>query len=103
MLLSDETSDDGELRIYFTRASTVISYFTEDDEGGVRTHVAPGEFAGLAGASPRQGMNPRPLRAFDGGALMPRLGTASDGRLRNHAHDRFETTRMTALQVSTSD
>ena len=45
MLLSEETSDDGELRVYFTRASTVISYFTDDEDGGVKTHVAPGEFA----------------------------------------------------------
>ena len=45
MLLSDETNDDGERRIYFTQAASVVSFFTDDGDGGVRTHVAPGEFA----------------------------------------------------------
>ena len=45
MLLSDETSDDGQRRIYFTRVGSVVSYFTDDDSGGVAVHVEPGEFA----------------------------------------------------------
>jgi len=45
MLLSDETSDDGERRIYFTQAASVVSYFTEDDAGGVKATVHPAEFA----------------------------------------------------------
>jgi hypothetical protein len=38
-------SEDGEKRAYFTRVNSVISYFTEDDDGGVAVHVMPGEFA----------------------------------------------------------
>jgi len=45
MLLSDETNDDGERRIYFTQAASVTSFFTDDGEGGVRAHVFAGEFA----------------------------------------------------------
>jgi len=44
MLLTDETVD-GERRVYFTRAGSVISYFTEDDGGGVAVTVQHGEFA----------------------------------------------------------
>jgi hypothetical protein len=45
MILSDETSEDGERRIYFTQAASVVSYFTEDEGGGVQAHVHPAEFA----------------------------------------------------------
>lgn len=45
MLLSDEISECGERRIYFTQVASVVSYFTEEDGGGVATHVYPGEFA----------------------------------------------------------
>lgn len=36
---------DGERRIYFTQAASVVSFFTDDGEGGVRPHVSAGEFA----------------------------------------------------------
>jgi hypothetical protein len=45
MILSEETSDDGQPRIYFTQMASVVSYFTDHPDGGVETHVAPGEFA----------------------------------------------------------
>lgn len=45
MLLSDETNEDGERRIYFTQAASVVSFFTEDDGGGVQAHVHAAEFA----------------------------------------------------------
>jgi len=45
MILSDETSEEGERRIYFTQAASVMSYFTEDEDGGVKVTVHPGEFA----------------------------------------------------------
>jgi hypothetical protein len=44
MLLTEDTSDDGELRIHFTRSS-VVSYFTDDDDGGVKAHASPSDFA----------------------------------------------------------
>lgn len=45
MLLTAETTDDGEARVYFTQQASVVSYFTDDTEGGTQVHVTPGEFA----------------------------------------------------------
>lgn len=45
MIVTEETTDEGELRIYFTRQHSVVSYITDDGEGGVQIHVEPNEFA----------------------------------------------------------
>lgn len=45
MLLTYEPSEYDEPRVYFTRANSVISYFTDDTDGGVAAHAEPGEFA----------------------------------------------------------
>src|SRR6202008_1260925 len=45
MILSYETEDDGSHRVYFTRANSVVTYFTDEGEGGVTAHAVPGEFA----------------------------------------------------------
>lgn len=45
MIVSEETTDDGQVRFYFTRQNSVQSYVTDDGEGGVQIHVEPSEFA----------------------------------------------------------
>jgi hypothetical protein len=45
MLLSFQTDDFGTARVYFTRANSVITYFTEDTDGGGAAHAHAGEFA----------------------------------------------------------
>jgi hypothetical protein len=45
MILTDEITTSGERRIYFTQFATVVTYFTESEDGGVAVHAEPGEFA----------------------------------------------------------
>lgn len=45
MLLTIETTRLGELRIYVTQLASVVSYFTDDGDGGTALNVEPGEFA----------------------------------------------------------
>lgn len=45
MLLTEETTPEGEPRIYATQLASVVTYFTDDGEGGTVLHAEPGEFA----------------------------------------------------------
>lgn len=45
MFLTPDFSDDGELRLYATRTSSVVAYFTEDGEGGSVMRLEPGWLA----------------------------------------------------------
>lgn len=45
MLISIESTAEGEKRIYCTRGHSVITYFADDGEGGSLLSVEPGEFA----------------------------------------------------------
>jgi hypothetical protein len=45
MLLTEETTPEGEARIYATQMASVVTYFTDDGEGGTMLHAEPGEFA----------------------------------------------------------
>jgi hypothetical protein len=45
MLISIESTAEGEKRIYCTRGHSVVTYFTDDGEGGSMLSVVPGEFA----------------------------------------------------------
>lgn len=45
MLLTEETTPEGEARIYATQMASVVTYFTDDGEGGTQLHVEAGEFA----------------------------------------------------------
>jgi len=45
MLLTAETTDNGERRVYFTRFNSVVTFFTDDGEGGIVPHAHPGEIA----------------------------------------------------------
>lgn len=45
MLLTAETTDNGQRRVYFTRFNSVITFFTDDGEGGIVPHAHPGEIA----------------------------------------------------------
>ncbi len=42
MLLTQDIDDDGETRVYATRGHTIVSYFSEDTEGGAVLHMEPG-------------------------------------------------------------
>jgi hypothetical protein len=45
MLLTAETTDDGERRVYYTRYHSIVSFFAEDGEGGISAHAHPGWLA----------------------------------------------------------
>jgi len=45
MLISMESTAEGEKRVYCTRGHSVVAYFTDDGEGGAMLSVEPGEFA----------------------------------------------------------
>ncbi len=45
MLLTHDIDDDGETRVYATRGHTIVSYFTEDNDGGAVLHMEPGFLA----------------------------------------------------------
>ncbi|MBS0232104.1 MAG: hypothetical protein JSR99_01315 [Proteobacteria bacterium] len=45
MLISLETTAEGEKRVYCTRGNSVVTYFADDGEGGSMLSVEPGEFA----------------------------------------------------------
>jgi hypothetical protein len=45
VILSIETTDDGIDAVFFTRQNSVVSYFTDDGEGGVVPHAQLSEFA----------------------------------------------------------
>jgi hypothetical protein len=45
MIVSEETTDEGQVRFYFTRQHSIVSFITDDGEGRVQIHVEPSEFA----------------------------------------------------------
>lgn len=45
MLLTVESTDDGQDRIYATQQASVVTYFVDDGEGGTMLVAEPGEFA----------------------------------------------------------
>lgn len=45
MLLTEETSAGNKVRIYATQLASVVTYFTDDGEGGIMLHAELGEFA----------------------------------------------------------
>lgn len=45
MLISMESTAEGERRIYCTRGQSVVTYFADDGDGGSMLSVTPGEFA----------------------------------------------------------
>lgn len=45
MLISLESTAEGEKRVYCTRGHSVVAYFADDGEGGSMLSVEPGEFA----------------------------------------------------------
>ncbi len=45
MLFTAETTDDGDVRVYATQQASVVTFFTEDPQGGSTLHAEPGEFA----------------------------------------------------------
>jgi hypothetical protein len=45
MILSYETGESEQPRVYLTRANSVITYFTDDTDGGVAAHAHVSEFA----------------------------------------------------------
>lgn len=45
MLISMESTEEGQKRVYCTRGQSIVAYFAEDEEGGSMLHVEPGEFA----------------------------------------------------------
>lgn len=45
MFLTPDYSDDGELRLYASRTSSVVAYFTEDGDGGALMRLEPGWLA----------------------------------------------------------
>lgn len=45
MLLTEESTRDGHVRIYATQQASIVSYFEDDGEGGTTLQVEPGEFA----------------------------------------------------------
>lgn len=45
MLISIESTSEGEKRVYCTRGHSVEAYFADDGEGGSMLSVSPGEFA----------------------------------------------------------
>jgi hypothetical protein len=45
MLISMESTAEGEKRVYCTRGHSVVTYFVDDGEGGSMLSVEPGEFA----------------------------------------------------------
>jgi len=45
MLLTEETTRGNKVRIYATQLASVVTYFTDDGEGGTMLHAELGEFA----------------------------------------------------------
>lgn len=45
MILREMSMPDGEVRLYCTRISTIISYFADDGEGGSVLWLEPGDMA----------------------------------------------------------
>lgn len=45
MLLTEESTRDGNVRIYATQQASIVTYFEDDGEGGTMLQVEPGEFA----------------------------------------------------------
>lgn len=45
MLLTAETTLNGERRVYFTSHASVVSFITEDDNGDTMASAHPGDFA----------------------------------------------------------
>jgi hypothetical protein len=43
MIISMESTEEGERRIYCTRGHSIVSYFSDDGEGGSMLSVEPGE------------------------------------------------------------
>jgi hypothetical protein len=45
MLLTVVRTEDGPSRVYATRHASIVTYFTETDDGGVALHAEPGFIA----------------------------------------------------------
>jgi hypothetical protein len=54
MLLTEETTDGNTVRIYATQQASVVTYFTDDGEGGTLLHGELGEFASPWSVTPEK-------------------------------------------------
>jgi hypothetical protein len=45
MLLTAETTEDGQRRVYFTSHASVVTYFANDETGDTMASAHPGDFA----------------------------------------------------------
>ena len=45
MIFTEETTDEGQRRVYATRNNTVVTYFVDDGEGGTLLHMEAGWLA----------------------------------------------------------
>src|SRR3569832_750320 len=54
MLISIESTAEGEKRVYCTRGHSVVTYFADDGEGGSMLSVEPGIFADPYSTTPEK-------------------------------------------------